>query len=843
LRWVASLTLALLLLYSRPFPLSLSSPDLHAWGVCLALFASNLALHFVPREVFRRQAFHFLLFLLDLVLVSVAVYQADASGMAFLVVLMLCILSGAVTGDARASFVFALFAGLFYLAQLRISVPTLAVLLDPGTLLKVPLLLVFSLTAGLMSHGAERTSRRRANTLLAFDRRLRITMSPEEVAGAVVDVLGATELYRRVALYLLDPDQVTLRRAGEATFPPILDERELPESLRSRFHRGRPVYAEHLFGERRFTRAFGLSAPTAFLVPANFSDRPLGLLVVEYRRPQIDSEPEAEFLGHLAERAALAIMNARMIQTAQESAIGLHSLLKMSEAVSSSLRIRDILGLLDEFCRRLVGVRACRLWVARSTLGANFPAAAGGAAVGDLVPLGAEPTAIEREAARRVLETGSELFLNTTEAMTAFAQEAGIANLMAIPLRTKDEVLGVLEAIDKPEPFNQRDHSLLAGLASQATIALVNARLYEGLEERADRIARLVQILGAEKHKLEHVLANMEEGVVLLDREGRVGLMNHAGRRLLAPRSRVELPAPAVEFGDALGLLPRLAAVLANDAPVRETLPHGERYYELSAARLKGEDGAIAVLRDITEMVRMDAMRSDFISHVSHELRTPLAAIVGSVKLILDGRAGVLTETQERLLNVVERESDRLIRLVNDILDLAKLEAGRTNLDSQEVDLTGVIAEAIEAITPLAEAKSIRLESTTERLHGMIECDPSLVRQVLQNLIGNAIKFTPEGGRVRIEAETGEVAIEVRVIDTGIGIPRDKWEAVFNKFEQVGQHKGPIKGTGLGLAICRQIIERHGGRIGVESEEGVGSTFFFTLPLGESGRGEMAPAA
>jgi signal transduction histidine kinase len=518
-----------------------------------------------------------------------------------------------------------------------------------------------------------------------------------------------------------------------------------------------------------------------------------------------------------------------MIQTAQESAIGLHSLLKMSEAVSSSLRIRDILGLLDEFCRRLVGVRACRLWVARSTLGASVPT--GGVAVGDLISLGPDPTAFERAAAERVLETGSELFLNTPEAMATFAPDAGVSNLMAIPLRTKDEVLGVLAAIDKPEPFNQRDHSLLTGLASQATIALVNARLYEGLEERADRIARLVQTLGAEKHKLEHVLANMEEGVVLVDRAGRVGLVNHAGRRLLAPHGKVALPAAAAAFGDPLGLLPRLAAVLADAAPVRETVPHNERYYELSAARLTGEDGAIAVLRDITEIVRMDAMRSDFISHVSHELRTPLAAIVGSVKLILEGRAGALSETQERLLNVVERESDRLIRLVNDILDLAKLEAGRTNLDSQEVDLNSVIAEAIEAITPLAEAKAIRLESATERLQGFVECDPSLVRQVLQNLIGNAIKFTADGGRVRIEAETGADSVRVRVIDTGIGIPSDKWEAVFDKFEQVGQHRSPIKGTGLGLAICRQIIERHGGRIGVESEEGVGSTFHFTLPL------------
>ncbi len=842
LRWVASLTLALLLLYSRPFPVSLASPNLHAWLVCAVLFASNLALHLVPRDIFRRQAFHFLLFVFDLVLVSVAVYQADATGIAFLVVLILCILSGAVTGDARASFIFALFAGLFYLAQLRISVPTMAVLLDPGTLLRLPLLLVFSLTAGLLSRGAERTSRRRAATLLAFDRRLRITMSPEEVATAVIDVLLAAG-YRRAALYLLDPDQVTLRRTGDESLPPLLDERELPASLRARFHRGRTAFAEHLFSERRFCHALGLSAATAFLAPANFSDRPLGLLIVEHRRPQIDSEPEAEFLAHLAERAALAIMNARMIQTAQESAIGLHSLLKMSEAVSSSLRIRDILGLLDEFCRRLVGVRACRLWVARSTLGTSIPDSSTAQAVHDLVPLGSDPSPLEREAARRVAETGSEIFLNTAEAIAAVAPDAAVGNLMAIPLRTQDEVIGVLEAVDKPEPFNQRDHSLLAGLASQATIALINARLYEGLEDRADRIARLVQTLGAEKHKLEHVLANMEEGVVLLDREGRVGLVNHAGRRLLAPRGHIELPAPATLFGDPLGLLPRLAAVLGNHAPVRETLPHGERYYELTAALLKGGDGAIAVLRDITEIVRMDAMRSDFISHVSHELRTPLAAIVGSVKLILDGRAGVLTETQVRLLNVVERESDRLILLVNDILDLAKLEAGRTNLDYEEADLSSIIAEASEALSPLAESKSIQLTTSTEQLSGPIVCDPSLIRQVLANLIGNAIKFTPDGGRVSVEAETNGVAVEVRVIDTGIGIPRVKWEAIFNKFEQAGQAKGPIKGTGLGLAICRQIIERHGGRIGVESEEGAGSTFSFTLPLGAQGAGENMRAA
>jgi signal transduction histidine kinase len=287
-------------------------------------------------------------------------------------------------------------------------------------------------------------------------------------------------------------------------------------------------------------------------------------------------------------------------------------------------------------------------------------------------------------------------------------------------------------------------------------------------------------------------------------------------------------------FEDPLHLLPRLGAVLGGQDSIHETLAGGDRFYGLSAARLKGQDGAIAVLRDITELVRMDALRSDFVSHVSHELRTPLAAIIGSIKLILDGRAGDLTETQGRLLNIVERESGRLMYLINDLLDLAKLEAGRTRIEFEPTDLSQVIAEAVEAIQSLATSKTIQISTHTEGLKGPVPCDPALIRQVLQNLIGNALKFTPEGGSVRIEALTGPDAIKVNTTDTGIGIPRDKWEAVFNKFEQVGAHQGPVKGTGLGLAICRQIIDRHGGRIWVESEEGVGSTFTFTLPLVQS---------
>jgi signal transduction histidine kinase len=830
LRWVACATLVLLLFNHQPLPLSLANIDLRGVAACIVLALSNLALHRAPAKIFTRQPFHFLLFLLDLILVTVAVYLAtssEAAELGFFVVLLLCILSGAVTGDPRASFLISLFAGAIYIAQIRLWKTGPVALLDPNTLLRIPLLIILSLIAAILSRGAERTNRRRAEILLAFTGRLRITMSPEEIAATLAEVLTGKAGYNRVGLYVLDPDQVTFRRAGESTFPATISARTLPDSMLRRISSGHAAKPEDLACARVLVKTLRIRPETSFIVPAQASERVIGLLVAEHRRRVFDPGPQVALLGNIAGQAAHAITNARMVQHAQESAIGLHSLLKMSEAVSSTLRTREILQMLEEFCVRLIGVSGCRLWATGAALNNNGPGTA------ELVPLSGEATPIEHAAAIKAWETGTEVLLNSEEAVEKLGFGGEVSNLLAMPLRTPDEVLGVLVALDKPGSFNQRDHSLLEGLASQATIGLVNARLVERLEARTARISLLVETLGAEKEKLEHVLSNMEEAVVLIDQEGRVALANHSGRRLLAPAGPCSLPAEAARFRDPLGLLPRLAAVLGGDSNVHETLPNGERFYELSATHLKGEDGAIAVLRDITELVRIDAMRTDFVSHVSHELRTPLAAIVGSIKLILDGRAGDITETQNRLLNIVERESSHLMQLINDLLDLAKLEAGHTKIEKEEVDLKALIAEAVESMQPLAQSNSIRLTAEGDGLESLVSCDPSLIRQVLHNLIGNAIKFTPAGGSVRTVGETGPAYAEVKVMDTGIGIPRDKWEAVFNKFEQLGAHKGPVKGTGLGLSICRQIVERHGGRISVESEEGEGSTFRFTLPRGE----------
>ncbi len=852
LRWVASLTLALLLIYS-PAQLHPEAPPWLGWAVCMALALSNGALHRATKETFRQRRSYFLLFVLDLLLVSFAVYltsSTDASELAFFVALLLCALSGAVTGDTRASFIIGLAAGGIYFAQLSGWGSSWSALLEPQVLLRLPLLLVLSLTSALLSRGGERVARHRAEVVAAFARQLRITMSPKEIAAELEDVLIRMSAFRQVALYLPDVDQVTLRQVGDSRLPNTLDARRLPESVASRIMNGQAAHAKHLASARPFTDGLKIRPEATFIVGVNFTDRAPGLLIAEHRQRIFDHEPLSLLLAHLADHTAGAITSARMVENAHESAIGLHSLLKMSEAVSSTLRIRDILLLLEEFCMRLVGVRFCNLWVGRSTMagmsGGGPDSKKDGGDDSSPQPMSGRASPLERAAAIKVWETGTELLLNSREAVEAMVPGATASNLMALPLRTANEIIGVLQAIDKPEPFNQRDHSLLEGLASQATIALVNARLVEGLEERAVRISHLVETLAAEKQKLEHVLSNMEEGVALLDSGGKVVLANHAGRRLLAPRGVNPLPAPASAFRDPLGVLPRLSTVLATRRPVHETVPDGERFFELSTALLEGDEGAIAVIRDITELVRLDAMRSDFVSHVSHELRTPLAAIIGSIKLIL--QSAQLSESHDRLLRIVERESGRLMQLINNLLDLAKLEAGRVAIEKEPVNLGAVIAEAVESIQSLAAAKSIRLAVEGDPPSDTVPCDPALIRQVLHNLIGNAIKFTSEGGLVRVAARMGPRWAVVRVIDTGVGVPRDKWESVFNKFEQLSAHKGHGKGTGLGLAICRQIVEGHGGQIGMISDEGQGSTFYFTLPRGEPivdrgapGRGGIDP--
>ena len=224
----------------------------------------------------------------------------------------------------------------------------------------------------------------------------------------------------------------------------------------------------------------------------------------------------------------------------------------------------------------------------------------------------------------------------------------------------------------------------------------------------------------------------------------------------------------------------------------------------------------------------LDKMKSDFFSSMSHELRTPLTSIKEGTGLLLEGVGGAITEKQKKLLNILAEESGRLIGVVNSLLDLSKMEAGMMTYAFAPGSLAPLIQRATTEIGPLVEAKKIRLEAKVEDDLPVLKLDSERILQALRNLIGNAVKFTPEGGRVRVTARPKGGGVEISVADTGPGIPTESLSTIFEKFRQTAP---AAKGTGLGLAIVKQIITSHGGQVWAESQVGKGSTFIFVLPV------------
>ena len=223
--------------------------------------------------------------------------------------------------------------------------------------------------------------------------------------------------------------------------------------------------------------------------------------------------------------------------------------------------------------------------------------------------------------------------------------------------------------------------------------------------------------------------------------------------------------------------------------------------------------------------------KSEFLASMSHELRTPLNAIIGFSDVLLQGMFGEMTEKQTEYLQDILASGQHLLSLINDILDLSKIEAGRMELDVAEFDLPTAVDDALLLMRERAGRRGITLERQVDERLGEIRADQRKVKQVLLNLLSNAVKFTPEGGRIEVRAGVVNGTAEISVRDTGIGIAPEDHDAVFEEFRQVGKAEKKAEGTGLGLALCRKFVELHGGRIWVKSEIGAGSTFTFTLPL------------
>ncbi|HEX8973609.1 PAS domain S-box protein [Oryzihumus sp.] len=371
-----------------------------------------------------------------------------------------------------------------------------------------------------------------------------------------------------------------------------------------------------------------------------------------------------------------------------------------------------------------------------------------------------------------------------------------------------------------------------------------NRRLEREVREQTAVLERL-----SRQH--ESILNSAGDGIYGLDQQGRVTFINDAGARLLGLPREAVLGRPVDDViraeevtGDAGGEASAASAVGSADPTTRlvtgRTVRADGRVFDSERivapiVQDGGVVGSVVIFRDISERRAVDTMKDEFISVVSHELRTPLTSIRGALGLLAGGAAGELPPRAHRMVEVASDSSDRLIRLINDILDVERMAAGKLRLRPEQVDVLRLVATAVDETAPLAHEAGVRIE--VGAVFGSVWADRDRVVQTLTNLLGNAVKFSPVGSVVRLTVVAGEWQVRFDIVDEGPGIPTDQLEAIFNRFQQVDASDTRSKGgTGLGLAICRGIVEQHGGDIWATSAgPGTGATFSFTLPTGPGG--------
>jgi signal transduction histidine kinase/DNA-binding response OmpR family regulator len=283
-----------------------------------------------------------------------------------------------------------------------------------------------------------------------------------------------------------------------------------------------------------------------------------------------------------------------------------------------------------------------------------------------------------------------------------------------------------------------------------------------------------------------------------------------------------------------------LAQIQQNERALREARDDlerrvKERTAELEKAKSEVEAFSFSILRAKEELERASKFKDQFLSTMSHELRTPLNAVLGFSDLLADERYGSLNDRQQRYVSHIHTGGKHLLTLISDILDLSKIEAGRMELSREHLTVAPAFAEVISALYPLAEKKSQALLQQVETAL-QVHADPMRFKQVLTNLVGNAIKFTPEGGRIQLVARQVDDEVRIEVRDNGPGIPPEQQQRIFEAFFRLTETGSATEGTGLGLAITSRLVELHGGKLGIESRSGQGSCFYFSLPIVTSAR-------
>jgi PAS domain S-box-containing protein len=451
--------------------------------------------------------------------------------------------------------------------------------------------------------------------------------------------------------------------------------------------------------------------------------------------------------------------------------------------------------------------------------------------------------------AARVIRTGeTEVIPEITDEMLVLTavdelhldllRQLDLRSYMCVPLKSRDLVLGAITFIssESGRRFGHGDQIVAEELARRATIAIENARLFRRAEERAEAA---------------RVLAAIGDGVFLVDRSGRIRLWNAAAERItgvaeanvLGRKATTAIPGWAEAQA-------RVPLAQAGEPTRPETIPlelDGREVW-LSISAVGYEDGTVYAFRDLTEERALESMRQDLVATVSHELRTPLAAIYGAALTLRRGDVELEAELRDTLLAVIVEESGRLAEIVNDLLLASQLDSDKLRVNIEHCDPLEIVQAEIDAArTHLPENVELVLEAPKSL--PPVAADAGQLRQVLSNLLDNAIKYSPDGGRVTVALAAHDHHIRFSVADAGLGVPAAEQARIFEKFYRLDpdMNRG-IGGTGLGLYICRELVRRVNGRIWLESQSGAGSTFYVELPQDQAapthgGRKPRRPAA
>jgi PAS domain S-box-containing protein len=638
----------------------------------------------------------------------------------------------------------------------------------------------------------------------------------------------------------------------------------------------------------------GAPAKSWLGVPILSGDQVLGVIAVQsYEQVDVYDGEHLDLLMTIASQASAAIRNAQLFAKVNSMTDGLEGLVaERTEALAQTneeLTIeRDRLNVLYMITRETTSSleperglnrtmvlinRALQAqhgfvllqdgggdsFVYRAAVGETPPSAGGkpfpSPRIGDRVDyqrdLGLIGWLVSRQNSIRVNELGNDPRWHVVEDQGQWHRSA-----LAAPLLTGDDVIGaiILYHAD-PDHFTVDHERMINAIAAQIAVGVSNAVMFRLLREAADRLGKMLRSRQLEAAKSHAILEGVADGVMVTDAKGEITLFNAAAERILQIQRTDVIGRTASEMS---GLL-SLAGVSWDELSRRwgrgeaeleqvlydERLELDERVISVRVAPVVREEvfeGTVSVFRDITKDVEVDRMKSELVSSVSHELRTPMTSIKGYIDLLYSGMAGPVSDDQKRFLQIVKTNADRLTLLVNDLLDLSRIEMGRLKLIVEPVDPMNIINIVLANHAPDAMRKQQVLSSIIEGPLPMIRADPGRMTQILTNLVSNAIHYTPTGGTITVEAQVSDDFLHMHIRDTGIGIKEEDQPKLFSRFFRADTPLVQARsGTGLGLTIVRSLVELQGGEVWFESTYGEGSTFSFSMPLADKSVPDRTP--